>query len=148
MTSAPHQARHGSVSVARNCDRKRFAARSGGAARLATSWAIAFALLLQIVAMAISPVAPAGPLGSLIASEICHTADDAAAPSEPQDRVVVHFKCIACVLACSSPPPSVGTSGPVQVVWERYRAGWPLAAVLPEGATLSSHFARGPPVTA
>jgi hypothetical protein len=141
---------HGSASVAHSCDGNRSASavRQAGAARLATSWAVAFALLFQIVAMAVSPVAPAGSLDSLIGAAICHSADEGTGSGEPQDRLVVHFKCIACVLACSAPPPSIDAAAAVQFAWARYRPGWPLAAVLSEGASTSSHFARGPPATA
>ncbi|MCP9626029.1 hypothetical protein NML43_02880 [Rhodopseudomonas palustris] len=141
---------HGSASVARKCDGGRALWLAGlpGAARAALCWALAFALLLQIGALAVSPIAPAGALDSLIGAAICHSADEGAGASEPQDRLVVHFKCIACVLACSAPPPSIDAAAAVQFAWARYRPGWPLAAVLPQGASTSSHFARGPPATA
>jgi hypothetical protein len=150
LRSAPHHAMHGSPSVARKCDGGRALWLAGlpGAARVALCWALAFALLLQIGALAVSPIAPAGPLNALIASEICHSGDDGAAPGAPQDRLDVHFKCIACVLACSAPPPSLGTAVPVQVAWAHYRPGWPLAAVVAEGASIVSHFPRGPPAAA
>ena len=86
----------------------------GAVLRMSTSWIVTLALLLQI-ALSAMPAASAASIDVLASAGICHSIDTSA-PAESQDRVVVHFKCIACVLVCSLPPPSlVVTAAPNQV---------------------------------
>ncbi|WP_022720059.1 hypothetical protein [Rhodopseudomonas sp. B29] len=117
------------------------------AARAATSWLVALALLLEVALSAFAPVTANGPLELLAAQEICHSLD-ASAPADSKDRVVVHFKCIGCVLACSLPPPALNvTLMPVRIL-ARVAQGWPLSAAAPRGPPSLAHFARGPPILA
>ncbi|MGX7744277.1 hypothetical protein [Rhodopseudomonas parapalustris] len=113
------------------------------ALRLSTSWLVTLALLLQI-ALSAAPPAGAGSLDVLASAGICHSIDTSA-PADSQDRVVVHFKCIACVLGCSLPPPSLVVTAAPCLSWAWLTQRWPLARAAPRSAPVSSHSARGPP---
>jgi hypothetical protein len=112
--------------------------------RLITSWLVTLALLLQISLSAAPTGATAGSLDALSSAGICHSIDTSA-PSESQDRVVVHFKCIACVLVCSLPPPSLVVAAAPSQSWAWLAQHWPLSEAAPRSAPVSSHSARGPP---
>lgn len=115
----------------------------GAALRMSTSWIVTLALLLQI-ALSAMPAASAASLDVLASAGICHSIDTSA-PAESQDRVVVHFKCIACVLVCSLPPPSLVVTAAPSLAWAWLAQRWPLAEAAPRSAPVSSHSARGPP---
>jgi hypothetical protein len=124
-----------------------WAAQIATVARLATSWIVAFALLLQIAATAVSPATGTGPLDLLTAAEICHTVDPSA-PADSSDRVVVRFKCIACVVACSLPPPALLAVSIPTLSWTWRSPTWPPSVAASRSAPAASHSARGPPVLA
>ncbi|OPF94176.1 hypothetical protein D4Q71_17055 [Rhodopseudomonas palustris] len=113
------------------------------ALRMSTSWLVTFALLLQI-ALSVVPPASAASLDVLSGAGICHSIDTSA-PADSQDRVVVHFKCIACVLVCSLPPPSLVVTAAPSLTWAWLAQRWPLTEAAPSSAPVSSHSARGPP---
>ncbi|UYO51352.1 hypothetical protein KQX64_09400 [Rhodopseudomonas palustris] len=110
---------------------------------MSTSWIVTLALLLQI-ALSAMPAASAASLDVLASAGICHSIDTSALP-ESQDRVVVHFKCIACVLVCSLPPPSLVVTAAPSLAWAWLAQRWPLTEAAPRSAPVSSHSARGPP---
>ncbi|MCD0419279.1 hypothetical protein [Rhodopseudomonas sp. BR0M22] len=113
------------------------------AVRFATSWLVTLALLLQI-ALSAAPLPGAGSLDVLASAGICHSIDTSA-PADSQDRVVVHFKCIACVLVCSLPPPSLVVTAAPSLSWVWLTQRWPLTEAAPRSVPASSHSARGPP---
>ncbi|MDF3813573.1 MULTISPECIES: DUF2946 family protein [Rhodopseudomonas] len=82
-------------------------------------------------------------------SAICHVAGgDAPADSDSKDRVAGHFKCMACVIVHSLPPPlQLAAPGPY-LAFVAHAVLWPFSAPAPHAAPRSSHSARGPPATA
>uniref|UniRef100_E6VFR6 DUF2946 domain-containing protein n=1 Tax=Rhodopseudomonas palustris (strain DX-1) TaxID=652103 RepID=E6VFR6_RHOPX len=113
------------------------------ALRMSTCWIVTFALLLQI-ALSAMPPAGAASLDVLSSAGICHSIDTSA-PADSQDRVVVHFKCIACILICSLPPPSQVVTAAPSLAWAWLAQRWPPTEAAPRSAPVSSHSARGPP---
>ncbi|MBI5130460.1 MAG: hypothetical protein HZA66_13540 [Rhodopseudomonas palustris] len=121
--------------------------QSTAVARLAVSWIVALALLLQIALSAIVPAIGMGPLDPLAAAEICHVGDSST-PADSTDRVAVRFKCIACVIATSLPPPALAAASTPFQTWIWRSQIWPLLAAAPRSRPAASHSPRGPPAIA